>query len=75
MARSDWRLRISGLVREPDTLTFADLTEMEPVGITADFQCVTGWRVDDVPWKGVRLADVWLSRKDVSAACAGGAAG
>lgn len=41
-----------------DTLAFADLTEMEPVGITADFQCVTGWRVDDVPWKGVRLADV-----------------
>lgn len=58
MSRADWRLRISGLVREPDTLTFADLTEMEPVGITADFQCVTGWRVDDVPWKGVRLADL-----------------
>ena len=58
MSRADWRLRISGLVRESDTLTFADLTEMEPVGITADFQCVTGWRVDDVPWKGVRLADL-----------------
>ena len=38
--------------------TFADLTEMEPVGITADFQCVTGWRVADVPWKGVRLSDL-----------------
>jgi DMSO/TMAO reductase YedYZ molybdopterin-dependent catalytic subunit len=23
-----------------------------------DFQCVTGWRVPQVPWAGVRLADV-----------------
>ncbi|MEZ5179239.1 MAG: molybdopterin-dependent oxidoreductase [Acidimicrobiales bacterium] len=58
MARSAWRLRLGGLVDRPDTLTFADLTEMEPVGITADFQCVTGWRVADVPWKGVRLSDL-----------------
>jgi DMSO/TMAO reductase YedYZ molybdopterin-dependent catalytic subunit len=26
--------------------------------MTRDFQCVTGWRVHDVAWEGVRLADL-----------------
>jgi len=35
-----------------------DIVAMEPTSLTRDFQCVTGWRVHDVAWKGVRLADV-----------------
>jgi DMSO/TMAO reductase YedYZ molybdopterin-dependent catalytic subunit len=31
---------------------------MPPTNLTRDFQCVTGWRVHDVPWTGVRLGDV-----------------
>ena len=31
---------------------------MPAVELTKDFQCVTGWRVPQVRWKGVRLADV-----------------
>lgn len=31
---------------------------MRRTGLTADFQCVTGWRVPKVHWEGVRLADV-----------------
>ena len=31
---------------------------MPPTGMTRDFQCVTGWRVYSVQWKGVRLRDV-----------------
>lgn len=65
-ATEDWTLRLDGLVDEPLTLTYADLLAMEPTSITADFQCVTGWRVDDVLWKGVQLADV-LDRAGVSA--------
>ena len=57
-SRAEWRLRIDGLVDQPLTIGFADLIAMEPTAITADFQCVTGWRVDDVKWKGVRLADL-----------------
>jgi DMSO/TMAO reductase YedYZ molybdopterin-dependent catalytic subunit len=26
--------------------------------LTKDFQCVTGWRVPDVAWKGVKVADL-----------------
>ena len=29
-----------------------------PVQLTRDFQCVTGWRVHDVKWVGVRLRDL-----------------
>jgi DMSO/TMAO reductase YedYZ molybdopterin-dependent catalytic subunit len=57
-SRNAWRLKVSGLVDHPTTLTFAELTAMRPTNITADFQCVTGWRVENVKWRGVRLADI-----------------
>ncbi|MEJ7583354.1 MAG: molybdopterin-dependent oxidoreductase [Acidimicrobiales bacterium] len=47
-----------GLVDRPLTLTYDQLTAELRSGPCKDFQCVTGWRVEDVPWKGVRLADV-----------------
>ena len=31
---------------------------MPATRMTKDFQCVTGWRVHDVKWTGVRLADL-----------------
>lgn len=55
---ADYRLVIGGLVDSPLTLTLADLRAMPQTGLTRDFQCVTGWRVPDVPWSGVRLADL-----------------
>src|SRR5207249_4854893 len=39
-------------------LTLAQLQEMPPTAVTRDFQCVTGWRVHNVGWRGVRLADL-----------------
>jgi DMSO/TMAO reductase YedYZ molybdopterin-dependent catalytic subunit len=56
--RADYRLHVRGLVGTPTDLGFADLRAMPAVGLTRDFQCVTGWRVPDVRWKGVRLRDV-----------------
>lgn len=56
--RRDYRLRVRGLVDQTLTLSYQDLRAMTPTGLTRDFQCVTGWRVHDVRWRGVRLADV-----------------
>jgi DMSO/TMAO reductase YedYZ molybdopterin-dependent catalytic subunit len=53
-----YRLEVSGLVRKPETLTVADLQAMPQTTLVRDFQCVTGWRVPEVRWTGVRLSDV-----------------
>lgn len=58
MAKSQYQLRISGLVDRPTTLTYADLLKRKPTSMTKDFQCVTGWRVRNVPWTGVLLSDL-----------------
>jgi DMSO/TMAO reductase YedYZ molybdopterin-dependent catalytic subunit len=59
-SRSDaeYRLTVNGSVDAPVTLTLDDLKAMPPTRMTKDFQCVTGWRVHDVKWTGVRLADL-----------------
>ncbi|MFL6139254.1 MAG: molybdopterin-dependent oxidoreductase [Frankiaceae bacterium] len=55
---ADYRLAVTGLVERPRTLTCADLQRLPRTRLTSDFQCVTGWRVPDVRWTGVRLADI-----------------
>ncbi len=57
-SRADYRLAVRGLVDRPLDLDFDDLADMEPTHLTRDFQCVTGWRVPDVAWTGVRLRDL-----------------
>ena len=56
--RSGFRLRVSGLVDQPLDLTLDELEGLPTVQLTRDFQCVTGWRVPDVHWTGVRLRDL-----------------
>ena len=55
---ADYRLDVSGLVARPGTLTFGDLQAMPQTSLVRDFQCVTGWRVPEVPWSGVRLSEL-----------------
>ncbi len=57
-SRAEYRLRVRGLVDHETVLTFADLAAMPKTSLRRDFQCVTGWRVPEVRWAGVRLADV-----------------
>ena len=54
----DYRLEVTGLVRQPMTFTLDDLKAMPSTSFTKTFQCVTGWRVPDVHWEGVRLSDI-----------------
>jgi len=56
--RASYRLKVTGLVDTPLELSLAELAAMPQNGLTKDFQCVTGWRVESVPWSGVLLRDV-----------------
>ena len=52
------RVAVGGLVRRPATLSMADLARLPQTRLVRDFQCVTGWRVPEVPWTGVALPDL-----------------
>ena len=58
IARQSYRLQVTGLVDRPLDLTVDDLEGMPSTTLVKDFQCVTGWRVPQVHWRGVRLSDV-----------------
>ncbi len=55
---ADYRLKVTGMVDKELSLSLADLAELPQTQMTKDFQCVTGWRVEDVPWSGVMLREV-----------------
>jgi len=67
---ADYRLKVGGHVDQPLELTFADLQAMPPTNLDKDFQCVTGWRVHNVKWSGVRLGDL-LNRAGMKAGAGG----
>src|ERR1700730_16030556 len=53
-----YSLSVTGMVDKPLTLGLADLEAMPATQLVKDFQCVTGWRVQQVHWTGVRLSAV-----------------
>jgi DMSO/TMAO reductase YedYZ molybdopterin-dependent catalytic subunit len=53
-----FRLEIVGEVERPLSLGLADLRALPVARQVSDFECVTGWKVEDVRWEGVRLGDV-----------------
>jgi DMSO/TMAO reductase YedYZ molybdopterin-dependent catalytic subunit len=57
-APREWHLSVDGMVDAPFTVGYQELLAMPATHLTRDFQCVTGWRVNDVGWVGVRLSDL-----------------
>ncbi len=51
-----YRLTVDGLVDRPATYTLDDLRALPQTRMVRDVQCVTGWRVPDTPFEGVRLS-------------------
>jgi DMSO/TMAO reductase YedYZ molybdopterin-dependent catalytic subunit len=65
---AEWRLTIDGACQNPTTLTWDDYLALEQVEDVSDFHCVNKWSRMDVPWRGVRLADLLaLSEPDAAA--------
>jgi DMSO/TMAO reductase YedYZ molybdopterin-dependent catalytic subunit len=53
---SEYRLTLDGLVDRPLELSLDDLRSRPQTDLVRDFQCVTGWRVADVPWRGIKVS-------------------
>jgi DMSO/TMAO reductase YedYZ molybdopterin-dependent catalytic subunit len=53
---AEYRLTVDGLVDRPLELSLDDLRSRPQTDLVRDFQCVTGWRVPDVPWRGVKVS-------------------
>ncbi|MGO9198636.1 MAG: molybdopterin-dependent oxidoreductase [Acidimicrobiales bacterium] len=54
-----YKLTVNGMVDHPLSLSLDDLrTTLPRTSLVHYFQCVTGWRVPDVHWQGVKLSDV-----------------
>jgi DMSO/TMAO reductase YedYZ molybdopterin-dependent catalytic subunit len=53
-----WRLRVDGLVRRPQTLTYGELQALPRTREVADFHCVTGWSVGHVHWAGIGFPEL-----------------
>lgn len=51
-----FRLVVDGLVTTPLALDLNQLRALPQHTQVRDFECVTGWRVDDVEWRGTRTA-------------------
>jgi len=60
-----WRLKVTGMVDRPLSLSLDDLKAMSATSLVKDFQCVTGWRVQGVHWTGVLLSEI-LDRAGVT---------
>ena len=53
-----WRLNLSGLVREPRSITLDQLMALPQTTVRADVHCVTRWSLFDSDWQGVLFSEV-----------------
>ncbi|MFE9809740.1 molybdopterin-dependent oxidoreductase [Streptomyces sp. NPDC005227] len=56
LSTDDYRLTVDGLVDRPASYRLDELTAMPSTRLVRDVQCVTGWRVPQTAFTGVRLS-------------------
>lgn len=54
--KDEYSLTVRGMVDSELELGYDELLQRPIIGLTRDFQCVTGWRVPDVEWAGVKVS-------------------
>ncbi|MRH92147.1 molybdopterin-dependent oxidoreductase [Nocardia sp. SYP-A9097] len=57
-SEADYELKIDGLVDRARTYTLADLHALPQTRVVHDVRCTDGWRVEKVPFEGVKLSDL-----------------
>ncbi|MGV9454449.1 molybdopterin-dependent oxidoreductase [Streptomyces sp. NPDC003635] len=55
---TNYTLRVDGLVDRPKTYTLGDLRALPQTRVVHDVLCTDGWRVNQTPFEGVKLADL-----------------
>jgi DMSO/TMAO reductase YedYZ molybdopterin-dependent catalytic subunit len=58
IAKEKWSLVVEGACEHPVTLDWAAFMALPQVRDTSDFHCVTTWSKMDMPFVGVRFADI-----------------
>ena len=58
ISTGQWKLKINGEVENPVELSWQDFMNLPQTKDVSDFHCVTTWSRMDIPWVGVRLADI-----------------
>jgi DMSO/TMAO reductase YedYZ molybdopterin-dependent catalytic subunit len=53
-----WTLTLSGLVKSPATLTYAEFKALPRRTLKTDVHCVTRWSLLDSTWEGVPVSEV-----------------
>lgn len=58
ISQLQWKLTVNGEVESPIELSWRDFMNLPQTSDVSDFHCVTTWSRMDVPWVGVKLADI-----------------
>ena len=58
LSKSNWRLRIFGLVKNKITLDWNQFSALPQARIQSDMHCVTRWSQLDMDWQGVTTRDL-----------------
>ncbi len=53
-----WHLQVTGEVKKPLWISFAELLALPQTEQSSDVHCVTTWTVFDAHWKGVRVSQL-----------------